>query len=233
MLLTGPGKTRHQPKPLVPQGLVRPTSESPHPFLWRPLAMRRGSLFGADGPLADRRGYPRLVNIAHAMILCPTCGSDRLIPLTFPPPWRHGRYFGQPEAKPIPGRQMRQMWRAHLRQHQGSPGAVPRLTLCSAGTGRESLALRPVPARPAAPTATVYADCEGRVSHSHPSWRSGRTFPRLPARRCPTPISTRRFKLNDVVHRIRAAVGVSLQRPPERVVWSGAAWRRVVQSSSA
>jgi hypothetical protein len=36
------------------------------------------------------------------MILCPACGSDRVIPLSFPPPWRHDRHLGQREAEPIP-----------------------------------------------------------------------------------------------------------------------------------
>lgn len=37
-----------------------------------------------DGPLADRRGYPRPETIAAAMVLvCPMCAGDRVIPLTF------------------------------------------------------------------------------------------------------------------------------------------------------
>jgi hypothetical protein len=32
------------------------------------------------------------------LILCPACGSDRLIPLSFGPPWRNDRFLGQPEA---------------------------------------------------------------------------------------------------------------------------------------
>jgi hypothetical protein len=36
------------------------------------------------------------------MILCPHCGSDRVIPLSFAPPWRHEHFLGQPEAEPRP-----------------------------------------------------------------------------------------------------------------------------------
>jgi hypothetical protein len=42
MLRTGPDKTRHQPKPLVPQGLVRPSPPKLIPFLKRPLARQPG-----------------------------------------------------------------------------------------------------------------------------------------------------------------------------------------------
>jgi hypothetical protein len=38
----------------------------------------------------------------RALILCPACGSDRLIPLNFSPPRRRDRYLGQPESEPLP-----------------------------------------------------------------------------------------------------------------------------------
>lgn len=38
----------------------------------------------------------------RALILCPVCGSDRLIPLNFSPFQRRDRYFGQSESKPLP-----------------------------------------------------------------------------------------------------------------------------------
>jgi hypothetical protein len=53
------------------------------------------------GAFAYRRGYPHAETIA-AMILCSACGSDRLIPLSFAAPWRHDRYLGHPESKPLP-----------------------------------------------------------------------------------------------------------------------------------
>lgn len=36
------------------------------------------------------------------MVVCRSCGSDRLIPLSFPAPWRKDVPLGQPEPELLP-----------------------------------------------------------------------------------------------------------------------------------
>jgi DNA-directed RNA polymerase subunit RPC12/RpoP len=44
----------------------------------------------------------RIHQVAYVRVVCPNCGSDRLIPLSFPPPWRRVRHLGQAELGPRP-----------------------------------------------------------------------------------------------------------------------------------
>lgn len=44
----------------------------------------------------------RTLRLWPAMVVCTHCGSDRVVPLSFPPPWREVRHLGQREIGPQP-----------------------------------------------------------------------------------------------------------------------------------
>jgi hypothetical protein len=62
-----------------------------------------GSLPYAYGGVRERTdGATHPVRLCDPVLVCSHCGSDRLIPLTFPPPWRAGRFLRQLEADSRP-----------------------------------------------------------------------------------------------------------------------------------
>ena|ERR1700686_2337619 len=64
-------------------GFARPVAKKEQPPAVSPPTTRRRSV-ARDRTLADRRKVRQRGTVTAIVLVCPACGADRLIPLTFP-----------------------------------------------------------------------------------------------------------------------------------------------------